>query len=111
MVVTKEQALAFIEALVGWEDLCENASRPKSPHARTHLEAVFGAGCVVSSFDFNNAFEFSKIDKTEKDLYLNDGIYNYERKSFEKLCRLVDYLEAVVNVLREAGINDAETTS
>jgi hypothetical protein len=39
---TLGKSLAFIDSLVGWVDLGEGIGKPKSEHAKTHLEAVLG---------------------------------------------------------------------
>ena len=37
-----KNAITFIEAMVGWEDVAEQQSKPLSPHCVTHLKAVLG---------------------------------------------------------------------
>lgn len=41
-----KNAITFIDALIGWEDVADQQSKPKSPHARTHLEAILGNGSL-----------------------------------------------------------------
>lgn len=72
--ITHAQAIAFVNSLVGWEDLSEANGKPKSPHALTHLEAVLGAGNVPNRWD-----AFSK----------------------KEALAFISYLEAVVVKLRE----------
>jgi hypothetical protein len=43
---TRDQAFAFLDALTGHVNICEGAGRPKSEHARTHLEAALGIGSL-----------------------------------------------------------------
>ena len=59
MQVPVERALAFISAMVGWEDVGECQARPKSPHMWTHLEAVLGRRDVPSSDDFPSTSKHS----------------------------------------------------
>ena len=40
--MTRDQAFAFAETLVGFIDLCEQSGKPKSEHALTHLHAALG---------------------------------------------------------------------
>ncbi|MGI9862701.1 hypothetical protein SDD30_15095 [Moorella naiadis] len=46
MEITKKQAMAFVHAICGWEEIADQQSRPKSSHAWTHLEAILGHGNV-----------------------------------------------------------------
>ena len=43
-----KKAMAFIEAMCGWEDIAEGQSKPLSPHCITHLKAVFGNDAVFN---------------------------------------------------------------
>ncbi len=74
--VTREQALAFVDALVGWEDIGEEQAKPKSPHALTHFEAVLGQGKLTSSFEIQrgpvilDSFRrFPDVWRKEKEAY------------------------------------------
>ncbi len=49
MEITKEQAKAFLNAVCGWEEIADQQSRPKSPHAWTHLEAILGYSNVPTT--------------------------------------------------------------
>jgi hypothetical protein len=88
MNVTKEQALAFFEALLGWELFSAEHGRSKSPHARAHLEAILGQGNVQLPDDFRFALAspepYTKWQKSER----------------RKAMALLDYLEAVVRALK-----------
>lgn len=59
-IVTREQALAFVEALTGYElvwtgeDITDE--KQKSPHAMTHLQAVLGQREVPGSSIIRTAF-------------------------------------------------------
>lgn len=46
----KRAAECFIDSLVGWETVCEGASRAISPVVRAHLEAVLGDRMLGSGF-------------------------------------------------------------
>ena len=90
-----EQALAFVEALTGWETVgyseenSETVERPKSPHAITHLQAVLGARYVATS----NIFEFCA---------------NYPAKSQRAMAKnFIAYLRGVARAL-ERGIKAGE---
>lgn len=84
MHVPAERALAFIGAMVDWEDVGECQARPKSSHMWTHLEAVLGLGKVPDIYAFRS-------------VVYNDAAYRHER---EKVLMLVEYLEGVIKTLR-----------
>jgi hypothetical protein len=83
--VTKEQALAFLDALVGWEDIADQQARPKSPHALTHIEAVLGRGNTLGADLAQYASKNPESHKTER----------------QRLRTLSRYLLAAVLVLSE----------
>lgn len=37
-----KKAITLIEAMLGWEDIAEQQSKPQSPHCMTHLKAALG---------------------------------------------------------------------
>ena len=49
-----EKAMAFVESLIGWEDIAETTSKSKSPHARTHLESALGMGFGTNIHSYTN---------------------------------------------------------
>lgn len=91
MTVTKEQALAFVEALTGYTAVADNGSddcgERKSPHAATHLEAVLGQGNVANYLNVSRAFV---KDDPKNIRFVPDRI---------KTEKLADYLEAVSSAL------------
>lgn len=92
-MVTKDQALAFIEALTGHEDIANNgeddSGRPKSPHAMTFLEAHLGSQQVVTRYRAWTAIQGNKFAAPK----------NAQRKELVEFLRL---LSGVVMALEEA---------
>jgi hypothetical protein len=41
-----KKAIAFVDAMIGWEDVAQEQSKPKSPHCITHLQAILGVGSL-----------------------------------------------------------------
>ena len=94
MTVTKEQAIAFVEALTGYTETSEAGDSKgalKSPHAATHLEAILGIGEVATYLHISRA-----IVKEWK-----PGVNAADRAKVEKLC---NYLDAVATAIRTAMI-------
>lgn len=71
-------AVAFIDSLIGWVDLSESNGRPKSEHARTHLEATMGLDGLI----INNLYQ----------LTTNPKVFNRNRIEKERLLRICYYL-------------------
>jgi hypothetical protein len=82
MEITREQALAFIETLVGFDN-GDMASKEKSPQVRTALKAVLGVNKLPND---SEAYEIV-TDST-----LRSGTH-------EKMMLLIDYLKAVVEAM------------
>ena len=40
--MTKQQAFALVEAMIGWEDIAPDISKPNSPHCLTSLKSIMG---------------------------------------------------------------------
>lgn len=91
MEVTPEQALAFLDSLIGYIDVADQQGRPKSEHARTHLEAALGHGNVGWEHD---------VQQFRRSLKGNQYIDN---DSVVRINLLLDYLSAVVAALKDAG--------
>lgn len=53
MTVTREQGLAFVEALTGYVVVADQQVAAKSPHVMTHLEAVLGYDRVPSIYQMH----------------------------------------------------------
>ena len=86
MNLTRAQAQAFVEALTGWIDLSEQNGTPRSPHAFTHLEAVFGKGEVATAQDM---------------CYTSDEHGRKVHKGMaDKVERLAEYFDAVAKGMR-----------
>jgi hypothetical protein len=63
MNITREQAFAFAEALVGFIDLSEGNGYPKSPHARTAIENILGLNRVpMSSWLWSKCIGVKSVD-------------------------------------------------
>lgn len=94
--VTLEQAEAFLDALVGWEDAGET-QRPKSPHAFTHLSAILGLGKLPGPDVFGRlAFLKRWIGKG-----LDNEYHIKERDDLvPRVLPLIEYLEGVTAALR-----------
>lgn len=84
--ITRAQALAFMESLVGYDK-----GRLKSPHAVTHLAAVLGYEKVP--------WIRTVIDSLAKDQ--EEGVYKDDRVLMDSF---IEYLEAVVARLKEREI-------
>lgn len=85
MTVTKEQALAFVEALTGWEDVSDRQCKPKSPHAHTHLEAILGYRRVPGTGEIAGLPQYIKYGMNQQEIVRSYAFF--------------DYLQAVINVL------------
>ncbi len=86
---TREQALAFIEALA------------QSPAAKAHLEAVLGFDEVLDGYEASRACEYPLV---------NDQLTRELTCDFRaRLDRLLDYLEGVVDALRPEGYGTCTT--
>ena len=91
MEVTPEQALAFLDSLVGYIDVADQQGRPKSEHARTHLEAALGYGNVGWEHDVQ---QFARTLQ---------GSQYFDNDSIVRINCLLDYLSVVVTALKDAG--------
>jgi hypothetical protein len=96
--VTREQALAFVEAIAGWEDIAEQQQRPNSPAALTHLKAILGENMVPASWS---------IQRYRQARYyvgkgFGSGTWDKEKAEGEaRVVPLIRYLLAVALTLAE----------
>jgi hypothetical protein len=81
-------AIAFIESIIGFEDIAEGLASAKSPHVRTHLEAILGVGFSRGISTWNESIRFSS--------------------DLDKLKTLADYLIDVGTTLNENIIKHKE---
>ncbi len=84
-MVTREQALAFVEALTDWTKCTENGEdygERQSPHAYTHLAAALGRPA--------NWYDFTPLTTQTGD-------------RAARCDALLDYLQGVVDALRPEG--------
>lgn len=93
--VTREQALAFVDALTGWQDIADQQGTPKSPHAMTHLAAVIGAGKVPSMHAIQRAHWRTISHHKGRDVPVDD------EEHYQNSVALVAYLRAVAAALEQ----------
>ncbi len=89
--VTREQALAFVEALAGFHG--SEGAVPNSIAARTHLEAALGLDNLISAWD-------ARCCLVSPGRFLDDEA---------KLRKFTDYLQGVVDALRPEGYGQCRT--
>jgi len=89
--VTREQALAFVDALVPTTFIDQAGHVPVRADSRVHLEAVLGQGNVPTCYEADHAC-------------------NYPKSSYRpKLEAFLDYLQGVVDALRPEGYGTCAT--
>jgi hypothetical protein len=93
---TREQALAFVEALTGWTEFFEghDMGEPKSQHASTHLAAVLGSGCVPNVYVIGQSYA---------------PVPPFGADNAAKRDGLLDYLQGCVDALRPEGYGTCRT--
>jgi len=59
--LTKAQAVAFLESILGWESMGPESDRRISPFPVTHLEAVLGAGEIPLVYEISSQSASEKV--------------------------------------------------
>ncbi len=100
--VTREQALAFVEALVPMTFLNEIGEVPVHADSRVHLEAVLGKGNIPLTWELKHLLEDAALIRSHRDSGNDAWVKaNADLDAREaKRDAFLDYLQGVVDALR-----------
>jgi hypothetical protein len=91
-----QQALAFVEALVGFNRLSGGGVEESSHDALVHLQAALGQGEIPHEVDVSDIHESIRCG------YLFGSMGNNSASALKRIHNLADFFTEVGSVLREA---------